>query len=162
MLLRRTVQPCRRGWIVRPGIVRSGVIDHVVHQHLHSLPMGGGNELLQVFQRPEVIFHPVEVSDVVAVIIRGVAVVLPPRRQPQRGNSEIVEIVEVLGNALQVPTVIGMRILAVVVTMRVRRIVVRWIAVGKPVGHDQVNHVARVYALRAAGKRCAFFQIEIE
>ena len=70
--------------------------------------------------------------------------------QPQRGDTQIFEIRQVVLNALEVPTVIGLGSLPVVrARCRPFRHVVAGIAVGKTVGHDQVDHIVESDALES-------------
>ena len=112
MMRRRAVKPRRRRWIVGPGMVRAGVIDDVIDEHLHAQPVSVGHQRLVFRHGSHVVVEGVEVDDVVAVVV-GVGV-LPDRSEPQRVHAEIVEISQMLANAAQIAAVIRHGIAAVI------------------------------------------------
>ena len=148
MVLWRAVKPRRCRRIVGPGMMRAGVIDDVIDQHFHAKLMGVGDQRLVFLHRSHVVVERIEVDCVIAVVV-GVSV-LPDRSEPQRGYAEVVQIVQVLANAAQIAAVICVRLIAVVHAGRAGRLVVRWIAIGEAVGHDQVDDVVAGETFEAA------------
>ena len=69
--------------------------------------MRSSHQVLEVLHCAEVIFYLVFIDGAIAVIVRGGIVVLVERRQPECGDAEILEIGQVLLNALEISAVIG-------------------------------------------------------
>jgi len=120
-------------------MMRASVVRHKIDQHLHAEFVSVSNQILVVAHGSHVIVERVEVHHVIAVVIR--IGVLPDRRQPQRSNAKIVQVSEMLANAAQVAAMIGHGITAIVFACGLRRLVVAGIAIGKTVGHDQIDHI---------------------
>ena len=92
-------------------------------------------------------FDGVFVGGAVAVIVAaGFVGVVDDGREPDRGGAEAGDVIEVLLDAAQIAAVIG----AGIGTIHVGGWrVIRSVAVGKTVGHDEVHHVFRAEALIA-------------
>jgi hypothetical protein len=71
-------------------MVRAGVIDNVIDQHLHAQPVRVGNQRLIFRHRAHVVVEGVEIDDMVAMIV-GVGI-FPDGSEPQSGDAEIVQI----------------------------------------------------------------------
>ncbi len=69
------VEPGGRGRIFHPRMIRSGVVRHLVLNHLDAHAVRGIHQFAELGQRAEVLFHAVEIDRAVAVII-GDALVL--------------------------------------------------------------------------------------
>ena len=100
--------------------MRAGVIDDIVDQHFHAQPVSVGHQRLVFLHRSHVIVEGVEIDHVIAVVV-GVGV-LPDGSEPQRGDTEVVQIVEVLANAAQIAAVVRLGLTAVIDSVRTRRL----------------------------------------
>ena len=129
---------------------------HHIQQDLQAELVRRRHQLLVVLHRAEVVFNRIFVDRAVTVIVgRGIVVVVD-RRKPKRRHSEILQIWQVLLNALQVAAVIGLCSAAVVrAGSGSFRLVVAGIAVGETVGHDQVNDIIARDALKLSFLRRA-------
>ena len=129
-----------------------GVVDDDVHIHLHPARVGGGDEGGHVGIGAEMRVDLREVGDPVSVIARGLAgrrtlhrLVLEDRPEPDRGRAEMLDIVEPLGQALQVAAVIealGGRIIAGLepIAGDAAAIVAR-VGILEPVGEHEIDHL---------------------
>ena len=119
--------------------------------------MGLPDQLAQRREIAKAIFDRVVIDRVIAVIvsirapgliatIHAVPVVVP-RRQPQCSDAELFEIRQMVDDAAQVAAMKRAWIVAIVCLRRcVSRRVVRRIAVGKTIDHDQVDNVVCIYS----------------
>ena len=101
MLRPGAVEPGGRGWIIDPGMVRAGVIHHLVLNDLDAGAMRSLNQLAQLRVRAEVFLDAVKVLRVVAMksgarfvflqldLVEAIVVVVP-RREPDSGDAEVL------------------------------------------------------------------------
>ena len=73
-----------------------GVIDHQLGDDAQLAPLGFLHEAAEVLHRAEVGIDVAIVGDVVAVVAPGRGI---ERQQPERGDAEVLQIVEPLGQA---------------------------------------------------------------
>ena len=156
------VEPGRRRRILDPGVIRAGVVRHLVLNHLDAERVGAVHQLAEIVERSEVLLDGVEIDRAVAVVIgdRLVVVLLAlvqmvdvvvDRREPDGGHAEIFQIGEVLDDPAEIAAVIVAGLRAIVHAARDGRVVVGRVAVGEAVGHQEVDHVVGREALEAAG-----------
>ena len=107
-----SVQPIGRRLRSGPRMLRPNVVRNHVEQNLDSLLVGGVNQLLKLLQRTEVVFDRVEIGGAVSVVALARFVVVENGIQPQRGDTQILEIRQMVLNALEVSAVIGLGSLA--------------------------------------------------
>src|SRR5271166_355998 len=145
-----TVQPTRRGLRSRPGMIGSNVVGNHVEEDLDSLLVSGVDQLLELLQCAEVVLDSVKIDRTIAVIGLAYVVVIDDGIQPQGRDSEFLEVWEVVLNAPEVAAVVSLGSVAIVSTWGGSfGHVVAGIAVGKAVGHDQVEGVIACDALKA-------------
>jgi hypothetical protein len=111
------------------------VRDHV-EDHEHPLLVRRIDELAQLLEVAEMLVRAQEVLGPVAVIAvepRVVLDVLHDRRDPQRGDAEVLEVIEVVDHALPVATVKLARHRGLDAHVVVR------VTIGEPVDHDLVD-----------------------
>src|SRR5262249_43395073 len=94
----------------------------------------------------------IEIDSTVTVIILSGAV-LHDGSQPECRDAEVLQIVEMVANATQIAAVPGTRFRAVVRAREFGRLIVRWIAVGKAVGHDEVEDIFLRKTVKASCRR---------
>ena len=133
-------------------MLKAAVVEDHIHHHLQSLLVAVVNQLTVFLVGAEAGIYAVVVGAGIAVIgAPGVhlvgRVVLEDGREPQGGNTQLGEVVEVLLQAFQVATVTQRRCIAVFLvgahTLQLRVVTGR---LCKAVGHQQVEHVADVEA----------------
>ncbi len=113
--------------------------------------MGLCNQRLIVRHGAEVIFDLVEVDSAVAVVVGSDVGLVVDRSEPERGYTKIFQVAKMIGNALEVATVVGLWRVAIIGSRCcARRHVVGRIAIGEAVGHDEVNDVISRDALKSA------------
>ena len=95
--VRRVARPGAR----RPVVLAGDVVEHQVHHQADALAAERGGELAQVLGAAEVGVHRPEVPDGVAAVVVALAR-LEQRHQVQVGDAQVLEVVEVLGHALEV------------------------------------------------------------
>ena len=150
------------------GIVAARILDHVggvvgddVHIDLHPARVRRIDEGLEFGIGAQMRVDRGEVGHPIAVVARALVtrralhrLVLEDRREPDRGDAEPLDIVELLGQALQIAAVVEAAMGRVVAAFEpVRRIaagIVGRIAIGEAVGQDEVDHLV----LRQALARC--------
>ena len=94
--------------------------------------------MTQVRHRAEVRIGAVEIGRAVAVVRLGPAIVVIDRRCPERSDTELLQIIQVLLDAAKVASVPAARLLAL---RRLR--IIGQIPIGEAVGHDQVHRIRR-------------------
>ena len=144
------MKPRRRRRIVRPRILRPGVIGYVVDQDFHASLVRVGNQRLILLHAAHVLVERVEVDDVIAVIV-GIGV-LPDWSEPKSVDAEIVQVGEMLVDAAQIAAVIDAGIAAIADSGRPRWMIVGQIPVGETVGHDEVDDIVRGETLVVPGR----------
>jgi hypothetical protein len=85
---------------LEPGMLVGGVIDHQLGDHAQPALMGRAQEQSEIGQRAVGGMDPGVASDVVAVVAqrRGIE-----RQEPQRGDAQLAEMIELGGQAPKVP-----------------------------------------------------------
>src|ERR1051325_4328656 len=151
------VEPRRRGRIVNPRMIWTSVVHHFVLDDLDSVAMRGVDQLAQLRKRAEVFFDAIKILRIVAVkagarlvflqldLVEPIVVVVP-RRQPDRSDAEVLEIRQMIDDALKIAAVVVKLVLTIVDAGVVRRI-----AVSETIDHDQVQHVRRGEPLESSG-----------
>jgi hypothetical protein len=164
MMRFRAVKPVRQRRILHPRVIRPRVIRHLILNHFDPLAVRGIHQLAELRQRPKVLLDAIVVDRAVAVIIRdGLAVgsfalvqmvdVVIHRVEPDGRHAQVLQIRQVIDNALEITAVIIARLLPVPHAARYGWIVIGGIAVREAIRHDQVNNVVRREALKAAFAR---------
>ncbi len=147
--------------LVAVPVLTLGVVDDVgrvvgddVEEDLHALGVRLADEGLEVGIRPEVWVDLGEVGDPVAVVagthvVAGAldGAVLERRGEPDGGRPEALDVVEMVRQALEVPAVVEALVARVeagdVPAAGQAAGVVARVAVGEPVGHDEVEPLPR-------------------
>ena len=164
VILFRAVEPVRHRRVGHPRMIRPGVVGYLILNHLESQAMRVLNQGAILRQHSQMLVDAVEIDGSVAVVIgNGLVVVflalvqvvrvVVDRREPDGGDAEVFQIGKLLPNPREIAAVIIAGLAAVVQAARNGWIVVRRIAVGKPVRHDQVNHVVGREAVLAVCER---------
>ena len=133
------VQPVPARKVVHPPMGAAAVIEYHVHHDLHSVVMGLPDESDIFFHGSETGVHRIIVGNCVAVI--GPCGILLDRIEPDGRDSEVLDVVEMVGYALDVAAVAA----AVASPVRVGPPdgIVGRVAVGKPVWSDEIKDVFR-------------------
>ncbi len=142
----RGIEPVLRWHIGHPRMLETTVIEDHIHHHLQALLVSLSDELLVLGIGTEARIYPIIVGSGVTMVSTVLAivrtVVLQDWRKPQCGNAQLVEIVEMLTDTLQVTTMTKTWRIAVasLVTHRLHHVVL-WIAIGKTVWHQHIEHI---------------------
>ena len=94
--LRASVPGLVRRAPLEPGMLVRGVVDHELGDDPQVAALGFGHEAAEIPHRAEVGIDAAIVGDVVAVVAAGARI---ERQQPQRGDAEVLQIVEPFGQA---------------------------------------------------------------
>ncbi len=106
--------------------------------------------------------HAVVIGGGVSVVRTALHVVLQHRVEPDGGYAQVGKVIQTVGNTFQVAAVAGIGVVAVhLVGHPHSNLVVIGIAVGKPVRHDQVEHVGRVETLYVQPFRVSRFEFVV-
>jgi hypothetical protein len=161
MMRHGSVEPIWGGRVGRPGMRRADMIWHSIEHKFHASRVHGIDQALEIVHRAEMRIGPVHIRGAVAVVCAAAAAVVVRRRDPDAGNAKLLQIVEVIFYAFEVTAMpaagegalghgIGARGCAGSV-----KPVVGEVAVGKPVGHDEVQRILRGKTLEACALRLA-------
>ena len=127
------------------------MVRHHVQQDFQAELMSRRDQFLIILHRAEVVFDGVLVNRAIAVIVGGGVVVVIQRRKPQRGHPEVLQVRQMLLDALQIAAMIGLRTSAVIGSRRrAFGLIVAGIAVGEAIRHDQVNNIVARDSLKLA------------
>jgi hypothetical protein len=120
-----------------------------IEEDLHVLLVSGGDKLLIILECAEMGINRIKIDSTVTVIA-GTTAILHNRRQPQRGDAEVLKVRKMSLDATEVTTVIGTRFGAVMGAGEFGRFVVGGITVCETVWHDEVNYIVKRESLIAA------------
>ena len=81
-----------------PGMVAAGVVQHIVHVDADAFLSGLVDQLLEVGFRAEPGIDDVVVDDIVAVVGHGGL----DRREPEGAHAQALEVIQMLGDALEI------------------------------------------------------------
>ena len=107
-MLSRAVKPVGFRRRSDPGMLGADVIRDEIENHLNSFGVRGGDEVLQILLRAEMLFDGIFIDGAVTVIIlrRGI-VVVHDRGEPDGSDAEVAQIIEVVFDAAEISAVIG-------------------------------------------------------
>ena len=130
-----------RAWAGRPPRGwPADMVGHVIEDELHVAAVELVGEAAVVGQRTQARLDGIHIGGAVAVVVARGRVVLKDRREPDRGDAELLQIVEVIDDALEVAAMVGVRVVAVGRRGAGQAIVGR-VAVSEAVRHDEVEDV---------------------
>jgi hypothetical protein len=93
---------------LEPRVLRGGVVDDQLGDDPQPTMVGLVEEAAEVVQRAVVGVDACVVGDVVAAVAQGRRV---ERQEPQRGDTEVLEVAEALGEASEVTDAVAVRVL---------------------------------------------------
>ena len=141
------IEPVLRRWVDVPGMIVAAVVENHVHHHLQSTLVAFVDELLIFSVCTKARIHFIVIGGGVSVVRAVHAVVVGPvvlknRREPQGGDAEVGEVVEVLLDAGEITAVAQawLGAFADLVAHALDHVVLR-VAVGEAVWHEQVEYV---------------------
>jgi hypothetical protein len=104
LVIRRVPIGARR---LKPGVLPRGVVHHQVGDDLEAAVAGGAHELDEVAERAETGIDAIVVDDVVTVVAarRGIE-----GHEPQAGDAEVGQIVDALGQTVEVAAAVAVAI----------------------------------------------------
>src|SRR5216684_3400159 len=128
------------------------VIRNGVKKNLHSLFVRSGDEVLIILQRAEMWINGVEVHGAVTVIVLRSSI-LHDGCEPERGHPKLLQIRQMTLNPSQVASMVCAGFRTIVGTRRFGRLIIRGIAVGEAVRHDEIQHVILRQPLKLSQRR---------
>src|SRR5258706_5970941 len=133
-----------------PRVARANVIGDRVEENLHAPLMRSGYEILVVFESSQMWIDGIEIYRAVSVVIVGGSV-FHDRCQPKRRDTKILQIVQMVPDAAEIASVPCAWFRTIVGTGKFNRPVVRGIAVGETVRHDEVNDIVGSETVETGG-----------
>ena len=159
-IVRLEVEPVGRWLVAEDEVVASAVVENHVHYHLHALGLSLFHQLAELFVATVATVHLEIVGDGIAVVRSARHVVFLNRVQPDGRYAQVFQIVQMVFNPLEVTSMTTELLVAVhLVFLHTRYDVVGRIAVGKAVGHDEVEHIAGIEALHFRGVWTALLEL---
>ena len=128
-------------------MLEATVVEDHIHHHLQSFLVSLGHESAILLVGAETRIHTIVVGGGIAVVgavaVVGVGrVVLQHWRKPQGSNAELVEVVEVLADALEVTTMAQRRLRAILaIGVHAFNLCGVVGTLCKAVGHEHIEHV---------------------
>ncbi len=140
----RAVEPVGHGRVRDPGVGLADVVGDVVEDELHAAAVELGGEMAVGSESAEAGLDRVHIGGAVAVVVAGPGVVLQDGREPDGGDAELLEVVEVIDDALEVAAVIRVGVVRSKAGEPAGALfdeALDALAVGEAVGHDEVEDV---------------------
>jgi hypothetical protein len=151
VLRERAVEPGGVGAVVDPRVRGADVIGHAIEDELHVARVQSGCEGLEVVEVAEVLVNAIEVGSAVAVIALRL-VILFDGGDPDGGDAELLEVVEMLRDAAQVSAMPAAGFCELVCVIGA---IVGGVTVSEAVGHDEVHNVRGGEACEAVARGAA-------
>ncbi|MPM95738.1 hypothetical protein SDC9_142893 [bioreactor metagenome] len=143
-------------------MIAPAVIENHIHHHFHSFVVCIADELGVLIVGTEPRVNLVVIGSGVTVVRSAFHIVFQHRIEPDSGDAQIRQIIQSVGNTFQVASVTGVGVVAVHLIRHPHGdMVVVGIAVGKPVGHNQVQHVRRIETFHLPSFGIAWFQFVV-
>ena len=133
------VKPVIGRFIGKEEMFASAVVKDHIHYDLQTFIMGGTNQLAKLFIITEARIDFIIIRNGIPVIRTFGHIVLQDRIQPDGGNAQVGEIIQMIGYPFQVTSVTGIHIRTIHFRLAHsgNDIILR-ITVGETIGHDQV------------------------
>ena len=135
------VYPILEREVLHPPMLGAAVIGHDVHDDLEVALVGLAHKFAVEGVAAEAWVDAVVVGSGISVIRLVGRIVEQQGGGPDSGGSQVGDVVEVVNHALEVATVTTEEGFAVGLVVGISRRVVRGVAIGKAVGHEEVYHV---------------------
>ena len=133
------VEPVVGRFIFKEEMFASAVVKDHIHYDLQSLIMSRANQLAKLFIITEARIDFIIISNGIPVIGAFGHIVLQDRIQPNSGNAQVGEIIQMIGYPFQVTSVAGIHIRTIHFRLaHSRNDIILRITVGETIGHDQV------------------------
>ena len=151
------VEPVAGRAVLLPGMVTAAMVEDHVHDDLQSALVAGADQGAIVGIGAKARIDAVVVGRGIAVVgtrllLERGGIVFEDGREPQSRDAQVGEVVEVAGDARKVASVAqrGLRAVAEAVAHALDDIIAR-VAIGKAVGHEEIEHVSLRKALVVLG-----------
>ena len=113
-----------------------------------------------ILVRAEAWVYPIIIRRGISVIRASLHVILQYRVQPDSGNAQILDIIQMLFDTGQVASVTGVRAVTVYLISGTHRdLIIRGISVCETIRHDEIKHVGRVKPLDPISVRFTGLQL---
>ena len=158
------VQPVLARQVGHPGMFKAAMVENHVHHHLQPFLMCLVNQFPIVGIGTETRIHPIVVCGGIAVIGREAVlvvgrIVFQHGCEPQGRHAQLLEIVQVLSDAFQIPAMTQGGLCAVfLVGVHALHLRVVVVALCKAVGHEHIEHIGIRESLTVLALHLTFFQ----
>lgn len=150
-VFRAEVEPVLRRLVLEQQVLCTAVVEYHVHDHLHAPGLCLPGQFAELLVRAQPTVDLEVVRDGIAVVGPLGRVVFLNGVEPDGGDAQVSQIVQVIGNALQVSPVTGILLRAVhTLFEHAGDDVIRCRTVCETVGHDEVEHIGCIEALDVA------------
>ena len=137
------VYPVVEGEVLHPPMLGAAVVGDDVHNHLDALAVGLRHEFAVEGIAAEARVYLIVVRGGIAVVRLLGRIVEQQGGRPYSCGTEVGDVVEVVDDTLDVATMASEEGIAVGLVIGVGGRVVRGVAIGKAVGHEQIHHIGR-------------------
>ena len=146
--------------IFHPRMIASTMVEDHIHYDTHAPLVRLLDQADVILVRAEAWVYPVIIRRGISVIRASLHVILQYRVQPDSGNAQILDIIQMLLDTGQVASVTGVRAVTVYLIRGTHRdLIVRGISVCETIRHDEIKHVGRVKPLDPIGVRFTGLQL---
>ena len=154
------VDPILCWGIQHPGVVGANVVEDNIHHHAQTLLMSLLNQTTVILIAAQTTVHLIHIGREVAVVRSATSIILQHGVEPDCRNSQIHKVIQMILNTLQVATVTRQKYRAIDFIFGTHRhLIVRGVAIGKAVGHHQVEYIRRVITLNIIGRRTTLLKL---
>src|SRR2546430_4439670 len=154
MLLRCAMEPVGQRRSRNPRVTRANVIGDRVEKNLHAPFVRSGDEIFVVVESSQMWIDGIEIYRAVSVVIVGGSV-FHDRRQPERRDAKILQIVQMVPDAAEIASVPCAWFCAIVGTGKFSGLVAGGVTIAEAVRHDEVKNIVSCKAVKASCRRSA-------
>ena len=97
---RPLVDPIRRGQVLHPPMIAPAVIKYLIHNHFHPFFVNGGTKFGEFFIGSDAGIGQIVIGDRIAMIGVFFLVILLKRIEPEGSDSQILQVIQVVGDPL--------------------------------------------------------------
>ena len=141
-------------------MIASTMVEDHIHYDTHAPIVCLLDQADVILVRAEAWVYPIIIRRGISVIRASLHIILQYRVQPDSGNAQILDIIQMLFDTGQVASVTGVRAVTVYLISGTHRdLIVRGISVRETIRHDEIKHVGRVKPLDPIGVRFTGLQL---
>lgn len=140
-------------------MLRATVVDNHIHDDADAFGAGQISQLAVFLIGAEAGVHLVEIGGRIAVVGVLVHVIFQQWVEPDGGEAQIGDVIQVVDDAFDIASVTAARLLAVGLFFHALYVIIGGVAIGETVGRDEVHGIGSSEALEVCGTRCTCLQL---